>query len=99
MDVAGKGEGSDTLLVVDGLSAQVTGDELRKAFANFGEVAWAEIVKDYFGKSLAFGYVWMRRMQDAEVARNALHGSTVQGHEIHVETIPLSNPTEPEAPH
>jgi len=57
-------------LFVGGLPYRTTGDELRDAFAQAGEVASASIVTDReTGRSRGFGFV---EMADASGAQNAI---------------------------
>ncbi len=57
-------------LFVGGLPYRTTGDELRTAFAQAGEVASASIVTDReTGRSRGFGFV---EMEDAAGAQNAI---------------------------
>jgi RNA recognition motif-containing protein len=65
------------LLIVDGLALDVTPERLKMEFGAYGEVEWAKIVTDHYGKSLAFAYIQMGSVQAADDAQKALDGSTV----------------------
>ncbi len=73
-------------LFVGGLPYRTTGDELRDAFAQAGEVASASIVTDReTGRSRGFGFV---EMADAAGAQNAI--SMWNGKEFGGRTLTVS---------
>ena len=58
-------------------------DELRAAFAAYGEVSSVKIVTDKFtGQSKGFGFVGMPRREEAERAMQTLNGSQLKGRTI-----------------
>ena len=70
-------------LFVGGLPYRTTGDELRDAFAQAGEVASASIVTDReTGRSRGFGFVEMANDADAATAVDKLNGSELDGRKI-----------------
>jgi len=70
---------------VGNLSYQVTDEELRAAFAAYGQVASAEVVKDkYSGQSKGFGFVEMPSQDEANAAMQALNGTDLKGRSINV---------------
>jgi RNA recognition motif-containing protein len=73
------------LLIIDGLSGRVTADRLKMAFAVYGEVLWARIVTDHYGRSLGFGHVQMDSPEAAQAAQKALDGSMLKDDRIRVE--------------
>jgi RNA recognition motif-containing protein len=73
------------LLIVDGLSAGVTPAQLCLRFGLYGEVHWARIVTDHYGRSLAFGYVEMGSIEAANEAKRALDGCIIINVPIRVE--------------
>lgn len=61
-------------IYVGNLSYQTTEEDLRSAFANYGEVASAEIIQDRAtGRSKGFGFVEMANRQEAEAAIQGLN--------------------------
>ena len=70
-------------LFVGGLPYRTTGDELRDAFAQAGEVASASVVTDReTGRSRGFGFVEMVNDADAQTAVDKLNGSELDGRKI-----------------
>jgi len=67
------------------LSHDLTEDELREAFAAFGEVSSCSIIKDKFtGGSRGFGFVEMPSKEEADAAINELNGKELKGRAIRV---------------
>ena len=65
------------------LSSQTTEEELREAFAAFGQVTAANIMKDkYSGESRGFGFVEMPTKAEAEAAIAGLNGKVLSGNNI-----------------
>jgi len=61
-------------IYVGNLSYQTTEEDLRTAFANYGEVASAEISQDRAtGRSKGFGFVEMANRQEGEAAIQGLN--------------------------
>ncbi len=74
-----------TNIYVGNLSYQLTEDELREAFAQFGDVASAKIITDKFsGQSKGFGFVEMPVGSEAEEAIKQLDGSALKGRNVRV---------------
>lgn len=72
-------------IYVGNLPYSVTDDDLRAAFAEFGEVASAKIIMDrYSGRSKGFGFVEMDNDADAEEAIKSLDNSDLQGRKLRV---------------
>ncbi|NIS07139.1 MAG: RNA-binding protein [Gammaproteobacteria bacterium] len=72
-------------IYVGNLPYNVTDDELRAAFADFGEVASANVIMDRAsGRSKGFGFVEMPNDSEAEEAINALNESPFNGRNIKV---------------
>ncbi len=72
-------------IYVGNLSYQMTDDDLRDAFSQFGEVASAKIVSDKFtGQSKGFGFVEMPTKAEADEAIRQLDGSALKGRNIRV---------------
>ncbi len=66
--------GEKMKIYVGNLSYQTTEEDLRSAFANYGEVASAEIIQDRAtGRSKGFGFVEMANRQEAEAAIQGLN--------------------------
>jgi len=72
-------------LFVGGLSFTTTDEGLRDAFARFGTVESAQVVRGPDGRSRGFGFVEMASPDDAERAITSLNGSTLDGRTIKVE--------------
>ena len=67
------------------LSYQLTEEQLREAFAAFGEVASAKIIIDRAtGQSKGFGFVEMPSKVEAEEAVRQLDGTPLGGRNIRV---------------
>ena len=72
-------------IYVGNLSYQITDEELRTAFENYGEVSSARIIKDKFTEqSKGFGFVEMPRQADAETAIHQMHGTDLKGRTLTV---------------
>lgn len=72
-------------IYVGNLAYQVTGDELRKAFEQFGEVSSASVVTDKFtGQSKGFGFVEMPDKAQGEAAIKQMDGADLKGRNIRV---------------
>ena len=72
-------------IYVGNLSYEVTEEDLSKAFAEFGEVVSAKVIKDgYSGRSKGFGFVEMSNNSEAEAAINGLNGSEIKGRAVKV---------------
>jgi RNA recognition motif-containing protein len=70
-------------IYVGNLSYQVSDEDLKAAFAVFGEVASASVVKDRFtGESKGFGFVEMPKQAEAETAIKKLNGTALKGRTI-----------------
>lgn len=72
-------------IYVGNLPYQLSEQELRDAFAPYGEVTTTSIITDrYTGQSKGFAFVEMTVDADAENAIKALDGSTLKGRTIKV---------------
>jgi RNA recognition motif-containing protein len=72
-------------IYVGSLSYSVTEEDLKEAFAAFGEVASVRLVSDKFsGKSKGFGFVEMPSNEEAEAAIAALNEKDFKGRDIKV---------------
>lgn len=70
-------------IYVGNLSFNTSEDDLRNAFASFGEVTSAAIIKDKFsGESRGFGFVEMSNNTEAQAAIKGLNGT-----ELHERTL------------
>ncbi|QBQ53973.1 RNA recognition motif domain-containing protein [Nitrosococcus wardiae] len=70
-------------IYVGNLSYQVTDEDLRAAFENYGEVSSAKVIVDKFSnRSKGFGFVEMVRQEDAETAIKEMNDSDLQGRQI-----------------
>jgi RNA recognition motif-containing protein len=77
-------------IYVGNLAFDVTDEELKTMFADFGEVESAKIIKDRFsGRSKGFGFVEMPNNSEADQAIKALNRYFIKGQNIKV------NPADP----
>jgi RNA recognition motif-containing protein len=68
---------------VGNLAYNVTEDDLRSLFSNFGEVSMVNIVKERSsGQSKGFGFVEMLNNSEADKAMKALNGSKLKDQAI-----------------
>uniref|UniRef100_A0A7S1LG61 RRM domain-containing protein n=1 Tax=Neobodo designis TaxID=312471 RepID=A0A7S1LG61_NEODS len=69
-------------LFVAGLARTVDDEALERTFARFGAVLSAKVMlRVSTGASRGFGFVLFQRAADADAARAALDGTTIDGHE------------------
>jgi RNA recognition motif-containing protein len=72
-------------IYVGNLPYTTSEDDLRGAFAEFGEVSSVNIVKDRFsGESRGFGFVEMPSDDEARAALEALNNQDFQGRNLKV---------------
>ena len=58
---------------------ELSEDDLRQAFEEFGEVATVTIIKDRFtGRSRGFGFVEMPNKEEGDAAINSLNGNNMR---------------------
>ncbi|MGB5736943.1 MAG: RNA-binding protein [Thiohalocapsa sp.] len=72
-------------IYVGNLAYGVTQDELREAFAAFGDVESANLITDKFtGESKGFGFVEMPNNSEADAAIKALNEQPLKGRPLRV---------------
>jgi RNA recognition motif-containing protein len=72
-------------IYVGNLPYNVTEEDLREAFSEFGEVSSVNVIMDkYSGQSKGFGFVEMEKNSEAEEAIKALNESSLKGRDIKV---------------
>jgi RNA recognition motif-containing protein len=72
-------------IYVGNLHFNVSEDELRKAFEEYGEVASVKIITDkYSGRSKGFGFVEMLNDNEAKNAIENLNGTEIKGRAVNV---------------
>ena len=72
-------------IYVGNLAHELTEEELREAFQEFGEVTSAKIITDrYSGVSRGFGFVEMDTKSEAEAAITGLNGKELKGRTLTV---------------
>jgi RNA recognition motif-containing protein len=72
-------------IYIGNLAYGVTEDELREAFAEFGEVSSVNLITDKFtGQSKGFGFVEMANNSEADAAIKGLNSKTLKGRAIRV---------------
>lgn len=70
-------------IYVSNIPYTTTEDELREAFAAFGTVSSARIIKDKLtGKSRGFGFVEMGNDDEAKNALDGMNGAELSGRKI-----------------
>ncbi len=74
-------------IYVGNLSYEVTEEDLKEAFAVFGEVETVRVLKDnYTGRSKGFGFVEMSNNADAQSAIDGLNDKELKGRALKVNT-------------
>ena len=72
-------------IYVGNLAKDVSDDDLRQAFEDFGRVSSATVIKDKFsGESRGFGFVEMPYKDEAQSAIEGLNGKELKGQDLHV---------------
>jgi RNA recognition motif-containing protein len=72
-------------IYVGNLSRELTEDDLREAFEEFGQVASVTLIKDKFsGESRGFGFVEMPAKAEAQSAIDGLNGKELKGRTLNV---------------
>ena len=72
-------------IYVGNLLREITEDELRLAFEEFGQVDKASIIKDkYSGESKGFGFVEMPSKDEGQAAIDNLNGKELKGRPLNV---------------
>jgi len=72
-------------IYVGNLSFDVTEDQLRQAFEEFGEVTTANIITDrYSGEPRGFAFVEMSAKEEAMAAISGLNGQDLNGRSLKV---------------
>ena len=80
-------------LFVGNLPYSMTDEDLEQAFAEYGSVESAVVIRDReTGRSRGFGFVEMASTEEAEAAQKALDGSDVNGRPLRVNE---AHPREP----
>lgn len=73
-------------LFVGGISWNLTWQDLKDVFAEYGNVLYSKIVMDReSGKSKGFGFIEFENVEDAVKAKEALDGAEVDGRVIKVD--------------
>jgi RNA recognition motif-containing protein len=80
-------------IYVGNLAREITEDDLREAFAVFGQVDTVTVIKDKFsGESRGFGFVEMPSKNEAQTAINEMNDKDLKGRTINVnEARPKTN--------
>ncbi|MFC2158287.1 RNA recognition motif domain-containing protein [Acidobacteriota bacterium] len=72
-------------IYVGNLAWEVKEDDLREAFAAFGDVESTKVIADKFsGRSRGFGFVEMPNQGEGEAAIAGMNGKDIKGREIKV---------------
>lgn len=72
-------------IYVGNLEFSITGEELRQAFEDFGEVASAAVISDKIsGRSKGFGFVEMPVQEEAQAAISGMNGTEMKGRTLNV---------------
>jgi RNA recognition motif-containing protein len=82
-------------IYIGNLTPDTTEDEVREAFAPFGDVASVKIIRDgATGESRGFGFVEMPNEEQAKTAINEMNEKELKGNQLHVE-LGRSKPAAP----
>jgi RNA recognition motif-containing protein len=72
-------------LYVGNLATELTDEDLRKIFSEYGEVSSAKVIKDNFSHlSRGFGFVEMPSNREADAAIKALNREEIKGSRIQI---------------
>ena len=72
-------------IYVGNLPYSSTDEDLRQAFAAYGEVTSANVIADKFtGRSRGFGFVEMPNAEEAKAAIEGLNGKEMDGRQLRV---------------
>ena len=72
-------------IYVGNLSFDASEEDIQKAFAEFGQVSSASIVRDrYSGQPRGFGFVEMPNQTEAKAAIENLNGKELRGRQMNV---------------
>ena len=72
-------------IYVGNLSYDAADEDLRQAFAKFGQVEKATVIKDKFtGRSKGFGFVEMPVEAEAKTAIETMNGEDIKGRGVRV---------------
>ncbi|MEA3387366.1 MAG: RNA-binding protein [Patescibacteria group bacterium] len=73
-------------LFVGNLSWNLTWQELKEVFSEFGEVNFVRIITDReTGRSKGFGFVEFASVEEATAAKDAMQGQEVDGRELKID--------------
>lgn len=73
-------------LYIGNLKFGMTDQDLREAFAGFGEIVSATIIKDKVsGRSKGFGFIEFANEADAQKAKTSMNGKEVQGRALRID--------------
>lgn len=73
-------------IYIGNLAPDTTEDEVKEAFAPFGDVASVKIIRDgATGESRGFGFVEMPNEEQAKAAITEMNGKELKGNQIHAE--------------
>ncbi len=71
-------------IFINNLADEVTENDLKKAFENFGQVTVVSIVRDSFGESRGTAFVDMPAEAEALTAIDGLNGHELKGRALNV---------------
>jgi len=73
-------------IYIGNLAPDTTEDEVKEAFAAFGDVASVKIIRDgATGESRGFGFIEMPNEEQAKAAIAGMNGKELKGNALHVE--------------
>ena len=73
-------------IYVGNLTPDTTEDEVRQAFASFGDIASVKIIRDgTTGESRGFGFIEMASEEQAKAAIAEMNGKELKGNQLSVE--------------
>ena len=72
-------------LYIGNMAREVTDEDLQEAFAQYGEVSSAKVIRDNFNQlSKGFGFVEMPSNREADAAIKALNRTEIKGSRIQI---------------
>lgn len=83
-------------LYVGNLSYEITSDQLKELFSEFGDVVDAVVITDKYkgDRSKGFGFVEFAKEEDAQKALEAMNGKEVEGRALVVNVARPQKPRE-----
>jgi heterogeneous nuclear ribonucleoprotein G len=92
-------EGSESKVYVGNLPFSIAQEDLKKLFAEFGDITEATVISDKFsGRSKGFGFVTFAKKEDAKKAVSEMNEKEFQGRNLKVSEAKPMDPDRPRPP-